>query len=176
MRIAKLLLLTLTFFAPVYGQLLLGRIEGTVTDAQGAAVPSAKIEVKNLDTNLKISAETQANGLYQVPNLQIGNYSVIIQHEGFEKQVFTTILVQGNRTTTVSAQLKVGAVTTAVEVTGTPLRNETDVSVGYVLDSSTIQNTPLGTGSFTQLAILSPGVNADLLSGSGTNAGLGNQT
>jgi hypothetical protein len=44
-----------------------------------------------------------------------------------------------------------------------------------VLDSSTIQNTPLGTGSFTQLAILSPGVNADFLAGSGTNAGLGNQ-
>src|SRR4029077_4147767 len=58
---------------------------------------------------------------------------------------------------------------------GTPLRNEVDTTVGYVLDSSTIQNTPLGTGSFTQLAILSPGVSADFLAGSGTNSGLGNQ-
>jgi hypothetical protein len=34
---------------------------------------------------------------------------------------------------------------------------------------------PLGTGSFTQLATLSPGINADFLSGTGTNTGLGNQ-
>ncbi len=60
-------------------------------------------------------------------------------------------------------------------MTGTPLRNEVDTTVGYVLDSLTIERTPLGTGSFTQLAILSPGVNADFLAGSGSNAGLGNQ-
>ena len=34
---------------------------------------------------------------------------------------------------------------------------------------------PLATGSFTQLAVLSPGVNAELLSGMNTNSGLGNQ-
>ncbi|MGB6846361.1 MAG: TonB-dependent receptor [Candidatus Acidiferrales bacterium] len=39
-----------------------------------------------------------------------------------------------------------------------------------------MQNIPLGTGSFTQMAILSPGVSADLLNTSGTNAGLGNQS
>ena len=38
-----------------------------------------------------------------------------------------------------------------------------------------MEQTPLGTGSFTQLAILSPGVHADFLSGTGANAGLGNQ-
>jgi hypothetical protein len=44
-----------------------------------------------------------------------------------------------------------------------------------VVDQLTIQETPLGTGSFTQLAILSPGVHADFLAGAGTNSGLGNQ-
>src|SRR5260370_6884448 len=34
---------------------------------------------------------------------------------------------------------------------------------------------PLGRGSFTELAIPAPGVNADFLSGSGSNEGLGNQ-
>jgi hypothetical protein len=43
------------------------------------------------------------------------------------------------------------------------------------LGSELIENIPLGTGSFTQLALLAPGVNADLLAGAGTNAGLGNQ-
>ena len=44
-----------------------------------------------------------------------------------------------------------------------------------MLDSDTINNSPLGTGSFTQLAIFSPGLSADFLNGSGSNAGLGNQ-
>lgn len=175
MRVVHVFSLVFASFVPAYGQLLLGNISGTVTDAQGAVIGGAKIEVKNVDTNLKINAETQVNGLYQVANLAIGNYTVTVEREGFDKQVFTEILVQANRTTTINAELRVGTVSTQIEVTGTPLRNETDATNGYVLDSSTIQNTPLGTGSFTQLAILSPGVNADFLAGSGTNAGLGNQ-
>jgi len=55
------------------------------------------------------------------------------------------------------------------------LMNRTDATNGYVVDQTTIQDTPLGTGSFTQLAILAPGVHADFLEGGGSNAGLGNQ-
>ena len=161
--------------APLDAQIVLGNIAGTVTDAQNAVVPNVKVEIKNLDTNLLITAITQPNGSFQVPNLPIGNYSVSFSHEGFDTQIFNQIVVQGNRTTTVDAQLRVGQVATTIEVAGTPLRNEVDTTVGYVLDSLTIQNTPLGTGSFTQLAILSPGVNADFLPGTGSNAGLGNQ-
>ncbi|MGH9699476.1 MAG: TonB-dependent receptor domain-containing protein [Candidatus Acidiferrales bacterium] len=54
--------------------------------------------------------------------------------------------------------------------------NQTDTTTGYVLGDLQMQNIPLGTGSFTQMAILSPGVSADLLNTSGTNAGLGNQS
>jgi len=176
MKTVRCLLLALAFAAAAYSQLLLGTISGTVTDSQGAVVPSATVEVQNLDTNLKVSAQSQSNGLYQVPNLPIGNYRVSVRHEGFETKIYTPILVQANRTSTIDAQLTVGQVSTSVEVHGTPLRNETDATNGYVLDSHTIENTPLGTGSFTQLAILSPGVNADFLAGSGTNAGLGNQS
>ena len=53
--------------------------------------------------------------------------------------------------------------------------NAVDTTNGYVLEKSQIQSIPLPTGSFTGLAILSPGVNAELPSGSGANAGLGNQ-
>jgi hypothetical protein len=69
----------------------------------------------------------------------------------------------------------VGHVSESVDVTASNQLDQVDTTNGYVLGETIIQNTPLGTGSFTQLAILSPGVNADLLGGSGTNAGLGNQ-
>ena len=160
---------------PIRAQLVLGNISGTATDAQNLAISNVKVEARNIDTNLLVTAATRPNGSFQIPNLPIGNYSVTFSRDGFETRVFSQILVQANRTTTVDVQLKVGAVATIVEVAATPLRNEVEATNGYVLEPTTIENTPLGTGSFTQLAILSPGVNADFLAGSGTNAGLGNQ-
>ena len=52
--------------------------------------------------------------------------------------------------------------------------NATDTTNGYVLDKAQIEAVPLPTGSFTGLAILSPGVNAELPGGTGANSGLGN--
>jgi hypothetical protein len=53
--------------------------------------------------------------------------------------------------------------------------NAVDTTNGYILEKDQIDNVPLPTGSFTGLAILSPGVNAELPNGTGANAGLGNQ-
>jgi hypothetical protein len=156
-------------------QQLAGGIVGTVVDATGSAVPGATVIVKNADTNLQIKVVTTITGSYQVPNLPSGNYTVNIAKEGFKTDNHTSILVFGDRTTTVDASLQVGAASASVEVTAVPLMNQVDTTVGYVVDRLTLDNTPLGTGSFTQLAILSPGVHADFLSGTGANAGLGNQ-
>jgi hypothetical protein len=102
-------------------------------------------------------------------------YELTFSKSGFENEKHTQVLVNSDRTTTVDSSMQVGAVTATVEVTSTPLMNQVDTTNGYVVDQLTIQQTPLGTGSFTQLAILSPGVHADFLAGSGSNAGLGNQ-
>jgi hypothetical protein len=154
----------------------LGNISGVVTDATGAAVAGAKVTAHNLNTNLEQSSTAQTSGLYQIRDLPIGTYSIKITKDGFDTEQHTKILVQADRTTTVNGNLKVGSLSSTIEVTATPLMNQVDTTNGYILDELTIQETPLGTGSFTQLAILSPGVNADLLNGSGTNAGLGNQS
>ncbi len=156
-------------------QSLLGAITGTVTDASGAAVMGAKVTAHNVATNFEQTATTTGDGSYQIPDLPIGAYRLTIALQGFETEEHTQILVQGGRTTTVNGSLKPGAVSATVQVTATPLMNQVDTTNGYILDSLTIQNTPLGTGSFTQLAILAPGVNADFLAGAGSNTGLGNQ-
>ena len=160
---------------PSKAQQVVGAITGTVTDPTGAAVPGATVKATNLATNLEISAQTKSNGTYVVPELPGGTYKLTITKEGFKTETHTEVLVNGDRTTTVDAALTVGMVTATVEVTATPLMNQVDTTSGYVVDNLTIQNTPLGTGSFTQLAILSPGVHADFLAGGGAIAGLGNQ-
>ena len=153
----------------------LGGITGTVTDATGSAVPGAAVLVKDVDTNLEIKTTADNKGIYEALNLPVGNYSVSFSKEGFKTEAHTAIIVQGNRVTTVNGKMEVGTVATSVEVTSTPLLNATDTTSGYVLDAQAINNTPLGTGSFTQLAILSPGLSADFMNTSGSNAGFGNQ-
>jgi hypothetical protein len=175
-RYFMLLSMIITMIQFCLAQQQLGSISGTVTDSSGAVIKQATVEVLNLGTNLKLTVKTQNNGSYVVPDLPIGMYAVTLSANGFSSEKHSQILVQANRTATVSAQLRVGAVESVVEVKGTPLLNQTDPTIGYVLNEATINGTPLGTGSFTQLATLSPGANADLLSGSGTNGGLGNQS
>jgi hypothetical protein len=170
-----LLFLGIANWASLSAQETLGAITGTVTDSSGAAVPDATVKALNKATNLEVTAHTQGNGSYSVSELPAGIYQLTFTKDGFETETHTEVLVNGNRTSTVDASLKVGSVSTTVEVTATPLMNQTDTTNGYVVDQLTIQDTPLGTGSFTQLAILSPGIHADFLSGAGTNAGLGNQ-
>jgi len=160
---------------PLAAQSVQGAITGTVTDSSGAAVPDATVKALNGATNLEVTEHTNGTGSYLVPNIPAGAYKLTFSKEGFETETHTEVLVNGNRTTTVDGNLKPGSVSSTVEVTATPLMNQVDTTNGYVVDNLTIQNTPLGTGSFTQLAILAPGVHADFLGGAGSNAGLGNQ-
>ena len=169
-----LLSLGLALQLSLHAQQILGSITGTVSDASGAAVGGAAVKAVNTATNLEVTVQSEGNGTYVIQNLPAGTYKVTITKTGFQTETHTEILVNANRTTTVDASLKVGQITSTVEVTATPLMNQVDTTNGYVVDTLTIQNTPLGTGSFTQLAILTPGVHADFLGGGGTNTGLGN--
>jgi hypothetical protein len=156
-------------------QQTLGSINGTVTDSSGAVVQDAVVKIHNVATGLEQTAKTKSDGSFSIVDLPIGTYSVTFSRDGFKTEVHSQILVQGNRTTTVNSSLLPGEVSATVTVTATPLMNQTDTTNGYVVDALTIEETPLGTGSFTQLALLSPGVHADFLGGAGSNAGLGNQ-
>ena len=158
-----------------FGQQTLGAITGTVTDPSGAVVSDATVRAINLATNLDVSAHSKSNGAFVIPDLPAGTYRVTVTKDGFKTETHTQILVFGNRTTTVDTSLEVGSLSATVEVTAVPLMNQVDTTIGYVVDTQTIETTPLGTGSFTQLAILSPGVHADFLGGGGANTGLGNQ-
>jgi len=160
---------------PSQAQQTLGSINGTVMDSSGAVVANATVKIHNVATGLEQEGKTRSDGSFSIVDLPIGTYSVTFSRSGFKTEIHSSILVQGNRTTTVNGSLQPGEVSTQVTVSATPLLNQVDTTNGYVLGSDLIESVPLGTGSFTQLAILSPGVNADLLSGSGTNAGLGNQ-
>jgi len=118
------------------GQQTLGALNGTVTDATGAIVQGASIKAHNVDTNLEVTATSTSDGSFSIADLPIGIYSLTFAKEGFHAAAYPQIVVQGNRTATVNAKLKPGAVSSTVTVESTPLLNETDTTTGYVLSDA----------------------------------------
>src|SRR5277367_6490439 len=157
-----------------WAQQTLGGITGDVTDSTGGVLSDTQVTAVADQTALTRTAKTNASGSYLFSNLPIGTYTISFVHEGFDTQKVPSILVQADRTATINAVLKVGQVSQSVTVEESPMMNAVDTTNGYVLDKQQIDSVPLPTGSFTGLAILSPGVNAELPGGTGSNSGLGN--
>jgi len=171
------LFLTASALTPILrAQQTLGGITGTVTDASGGVVPDAVVTLVAEATNLTRTQKTNENGVYTFVDLPIGTYTLTFVHDGFQTQKISSVTVQAYRTATLNVSLKVGTVGSSVTVEALALMiNTVDTTNGYILEKSQIDSIPLPTGSFTGLAILAPGVNAELESGTGTNNGLGNQ-
>jgi hypothetical protein len=166
---------TLLLSSPSPAQQTLGGITGTITDASGGAVSDCEVTLVGDATKLTRVQKTNNTGTYDFVNLPIGTYSLTITHDGFQTLKVPSVPVQADRTATVNGTLKVGQVGTTVTVEASPLMNAEDTTNGYILEKNEIESIPLPTGSFTGLAILSPGVNSELPSGTGANSGLGNQ-
>src|SRR3989454_7894340 len=79
--------LTLALAVHAQTQITTGTIQGTVTDANGAIVPGANVEIKNLDTNLSRSLTTDDGGRFVVLALPPGPYSVTVSKQGFATAV-----------------------------------------------------------------------------------------
>jgi hypothetical protein len=162
------------FAAMANAQQTLGSLSGTVTDQTGAILPKSTISLVADQTGASRTAVANSSGNYSFTALPIGTYSLTVTSAGFNTEKVSIVLVQADRTTSLLVKMKPGEVSTSIDVTATS-QLATDPTNGYVLDAATIEFTPLGTGSFTQLATLSPGVHADFLAGTGSNTGLGNQ-
>jgi hypothetical protein len=156
-------------------QQTLGAISGTIADTTGAAIPAASIILVNDQTAATRGTISSGTGTYSVQGLSIGTYTVTVTAPGFNTEKLNGFRIQADRTASLAIRLRAGEVSSTIDVAATPQLDATDTTNGYVLDATTIEKIPLGTGSFTQLATLSPGVHADLLADTGTNTGLGNQ-
>src|ERR1700691_2880584 len=69
----------------LFGQSI-GRIGGTVTDPAGAVVPAVRVSCKSVDTGIVRTAETNQSGVFEIPDLPIGNYSLEFRKQGFQTQ------------------------------------------------------------------------------------------
>ncbi|MCX6615011.1 MAG: TonB-dependent receptor [Acidobacteria bacterium] len=133
-------------------------LTGTVTDATGAVVPNAKVTVTNVATGVARTLETTAAGLYVLPGLIPGAYSLEVKAAGFGGRQVRDIRLVIDQTARIDVQLEVGTTQQQVTITGeSPLLQTAESSVGYVVQSQQVLNLPLNGRYFTQLLQLSPG-------------------
>ena len=156
----SLLLALLSAFPPVaWAQQETATITGEVRDASGAVVPKAQVTITNVNTNVSVKGETNDQGVYKVPSLRPGLYTVTVQVSGFKKAVRSGITLQVNQVAPVDFALQVGDLATVVEIVGGVTLLETETSArGSVIDQKKIVDLPLNGRDYNQLALLSPGV------------------
>lgn len=127
----SLLVLVVALFAPLRwcsAQVLYGSLTGTVTDASGAAISTAKVRVLNTGTGVVQESATDVNGIYRFSALQPGTYKVTISASGFATNVVGNLNVVVNEVRRVDAQLQVAGQQQTVTVTDEAPLLQTDKS------------------------------------------------
>jgi carboxypeptidase family protein len=153
------LLLALVLNINATAQTITGRISGTVTDINGAALPGVMVKVIQIATRIERTAISDPNGFYVVTNLSVGDYSVTVEAKDFKKSTKTGYSLIADGRLTVDFTLEPGQVTEVVEVSASvgETVNSTSGELARVIDQSQVQELALNGRNYMQLTTLIPG-------------------
>jgi len=160
-RVFVLMLLAVAITViPADAQSVLGTLRGTVTDPQGAGVPSAAILVVDESTGVPRSIETDHEGRFEAANLRAGTYRVEIVTTSFKKFEQKGVVVRTGGVARVDARLELGTVAETVTVSAEALNNlVTDSpSVAVGLDSQQLRDLPRNSRDMQDFLLLNPNV------------------
>ncbi len=134
-----------------------GQISGTVTDASGAAIPSAAVELTGQKQGSKRAAVTATDGSYTIPQLQADTYRLKISVPGF--QVFTTDVALGvGQARTLNTALAVENQSIVIEVVETATTVDTSSArTGANVTAREVQDMPLNGRTYSLLSLMAPG-------------------
>src|SRR6187399_656065 len=134
-------------------------ITGRVADASGAVAPGANVTVTSLASSAEVSVETNSQGLYNIPSLLPGAYTVAVSKTGFQSIRQTGVELAVQQVARLDFTLQVGQVSDRIEVRAQSIVLETDTSTtGQVVQSKQVTELPLLGRNTYALAMLVPGV------------------
>jgi hypothetical protein len=160
-RMALSLALLLSFCLPaqVSAQVVGATISGTVTDSSGSKMPGVDIVITNVATGIATTTATKGEGTFGAPNLQPGNYEISATAKGFSTLLRKGITLTVGQELILNLSLQVGSVNEQVIVTAeAPTVNLANATISGVIEQKTVAELPLNGRSWTDLAILQPGV------------------
>ncbi|MGH9834369.1 MAG: carboxypeptidase-like regulatory domain-containing protein, partial [Blastocatellia bacterium] len=94
--IPALCLLLIASASSAFAQFDTSTVLGTVRDANGAVLPGVTVTLKNIDTSIAVTAQTDEDGNFQFTNVRIGNYRVSAEKAGFSTAVAERVNVTVN--------------------------------------------------------------------------------
>jgi hypothetical protein len=154
------LLVTLSFatLAVAQTQITTGTIQGTILDANGAAVPGANVEVKNIDTNFTRTTTSDEDGRFVALQLPSGRYNVTVTKTGFATLVVEKADLTVGQAMNLPLSMKVSSVQETVTITATPTVDTVKTESSTTLNETTVNTTPILGRKFEDLLTLTPGV------------------
>lgn len=143
-----------------YGQTANATISGKVTDQSGSMIPGANISATNVDTNVKRTTQSNSEGLYIIPNLIPGNYTLHAEFQGMKNVERSGIALRVGDRVSIDVAMEVGSQTEHITVTGeAPLLRVDDTQSGLVIDNRRISELPQYNRNALAFALLTPNVN-----------------
>ncbi|MGH9753032.1 MAG: carboxypeptidase-like regulatory domain-containing protein, partial [Blastocatellia bacterium] len=136
----------------------LGTVRGTVTDANGAAVVGAKVQLTDLETNLSRDVTTNTNGDYEAAGLKYGVYKVAVSAQGFKTASVNQVALRGGDTVRADVELQVGGTAEVVEVTAVTSINLETPTVSGQLTSREIIELPRDNRDIYSFLYLNPNI------------------
>jgi hypothetical protein len=139
---------------------VVGSISGTITDRSGAALPNAKVELRNAETGFDRQTTVNSAGFYEFASVPIGDhYELEVHADGFKPLNQLDIKLLVNQSYRADFQLDVGQVSQTVNVEGRPVQVETASNqIGDVIEDTKITALPLNGRSYIDLLGLQAGV------------------
>src|SRR6266705_1193083 len=127
----------------------------TKNETSGAAVPGAKVTVKNLGTNAEEVVASDDTGYFRVGKLQPAIYSVTVNAQGFAPFKAERVIVQIGSVTDISAHLNVASAGAMIEVSAeVPQVNTSSQEFAPTLDQNAISNLPINGGRWSSFGLL----------------------
>src|SRR5258708_33256261 len=153
-----MLALTVLVSIQAHAQVAGATLSGTATDASGAAVPNAKVSIKNSATGVVRDVTTDSAGFYSAPNLLPGVYDITVAATGFSSAVQTGLTLTVGASKSLNIALAVGQVGEKVEITAAAPRVELPSStLSGDAHSQTHREHPPNRRDWAQLAKPQPG-------------------
>jgi hypothetical protein len=130
-----------------FGQPATGSLSGEILDPNDAAVPGASVEVHNQETGVTLHTISSEAGVYVLPSVPAGIWTVTAEKPGFRKLVLDHVQVFIAQRQTLDLHLDVGDVKQSVEVTTSQTMLDTETSEkGQTLTPRMYQTLPLWFG------------------------------
>lgn len=134
-------------------------LSGTVVDASGAVIPGADVVAKHVATGVVSNAVTNSEGLFSIPSLPIGTYTVTVTLQGFKTFVIQRVVLTSGAGANVKATLEVGGITEQVTVSSSSEIVQTQSSgVSQTINTNQILKLPITSRSALDFVNMLPGV------------------